>query len=225
MEVPHLDHSTERRAAAVETITQALFDACPPSTVRLLGSLATGNIDPYSDIDLAWIVPDAQFESCLARAPAALAQAIPIRSLRIDPDLQSSPKRRLLFLRFVDLPLFWRVDLDIRVESIADHDDYDMHNRQTRGENWSLPASALENAVAAIKALMRNQEDVALGLLQRGYARIGQTYEPRDWLDDVIRLAEASATAEPGLQPLHREVAAVGRAVLECYRKPDVHRP
>ena len=212
--MPDLDLSPERRCAALETITQALVHTCPPSTIRPLGSVATGSADPYSDIDLAWIVPDPDFESCVGRAPAALAKASPIRSLRTDPDLQSSHKRRLLFLRFVELPLFWRVDLDVRAESIAADDDYDMHNPQARGENWSLAASALENAAAAIKALKRDQEDVARGLLARGYARVGRTYETRDWLEDITQLAAVCAAAQPGLQPPHEEVASLARAVL-----------
>lgn len=205
--------STERRCTAVEMVTQALVDACPASTVRLLGSLATGTADLYSDIDLAWVVPDKVFDSCIAQAPDALAQAAPIRRVRMDPDFQRSRKRRLLFVRYVHLPLFWRIDLDIRAQSIAADDNHDLDNPQAQGTNWSFPASALENAVAAIKALRRDQPDVARGLLMRAYARVGHSYEPRDWRQDIIQLAELCLAAEHDLQPLHQEVVALASSV------------
>ncbi len=212
LDAPIATLSTERRCTAVEMVTQALVEACPASTVRLLGSLATGTADAYSDIDLAWVVPDKVFDSCIAQAPHALAQAAPIRRVRMDPDFQCSQKRRLLFVRFVHLPLFWRIDLDIRAESIATDDDYDSDNPHAHGTNWSLPASAIENAVAAIKALRRDQRDVARGLLLRGYARVGHSYQPREWREDIIQLAELCLAAESDLQPLHREVVALASA-------------
>jgi predicted nucleotidyltransferase len=205
--------STERRCTALEMITQALVAACPASTVRPLGSLATGTADSYSDIDLAWVVPDDVFASCIAQAPDALAHAAPIRRVRMDPDFQLSRKRRLLFVRYVHLPLFWRIDLDIRARSIAACDDYDLNNPEARGTDWSLPASALENAVAAIKALRREQPDIARGLLMRGYARVGHSYEPREWSTDIVRLAELCLVAEGDLQPLHQEVVALASSV------------
>jgi hypothetical protein len=72
------------------------------------------------------------------------------------------------------MPLFWRVDLDVRARSVAADDSYDDGNpaaRDTAG--WSLPASAIENAAAAIKNGVRGQTGITNGLLSRGYERIG----------------------------------------------------
>jgi hypothetical protein len=51
-----------------------------------------------------------------------------VASLRIDPDLAQSDRRRIICLRLVATPLFWRVDLDIRATSGAVDDDYGAAN-------------------------------------------------------------------------------------------------
>jgi hypothetical protein len=153
--------------------------------------------DELSDIDLTWIVPDARFDGALAAAPRALASVGPIALLREDPDLQRSDRRRLLFVTYEHLPLFWRVDIDVRAASIADVAGYDEGNPDARGDDWSRPASALMNAIAAIKARRRGDPATARALLERGCARIGA--EPTD---DPAALAGACAAAEPGLSGL-----------------------
>jgi hypothetical protein len=56
------------------------------------------------------------------------------------------------------MPLFWRVDIDIRADSVATDDLYDAGNPDARSDTgWSAPASAIENAVAAIKAAVRGR--------------------------------------------------------------------
>ncbi len=67
--------------------------------------------------------------------------------------------------------------------------------------------------MAAIKALRRDQRDVARGLLLRGYARLGHSYEPREWSKDIIQLAKLCVAAEHDLQPLHQEVVALASSV------------
>ena len=103
--------------ALAELLRDALLNACPDSQVLLRGSLATGTADEYSDVDLAWIVPDDGVGPCVARLPAVLSSVAPVVSVRSDPDFQRSRWRRLIFVRFGGLPPFWRLDLEIRAVS------------------------------------------------------------------------------------------------------------
>jgi hypothetical protein len=202
----------------------ALETACPGSRTHLRGSLATGTADAYSDIDLEWVVPDAQFTRCVAGARTALDRVRQVADVRSDPDFHRSQRRRLLFVLFEGVSLFWRLDLSVRAESIAHEADFDAHNpaaRATEGE-WSRPASALANALGAVKAVARGREDEARGLLERGFARIGERYGARGpWSDDVALLAGAAADQEPALTATAEQVAALAAAL----GKPDPTDP
>ncbi|MFJ1998507.1 hypothetical protein [Streptomyces asiaticus] len=128
---------------------------------------------------------------------------------RSDPDFHRSDRRRLLFVRFAGVPLFWRLDLDIRTASIADDPHYDAENpaARARDDEWSRPASALANAVGAVKAAARKRDDEACGLLDRGFARIGEDDRATgDWADDVTRLAHAAALRDSALTGLAAQV-------------------
>ncbi|WP_413812412.1 hypothetical protein [Streptomyces sp. OE57] len=65
-------------------------------------------------------MPDAWFPDCPARGVEALGEVEPVDSVRSDPDFHRSDRRRLLFVRFAGVPLFWRFDLDVRTASAAD---------------------------------------------------------------------------------------------------------
>ncbi len=182
--------------------------AIPGSDARLRGSLASGRADRYSDIDICWVVPDDRFAVAKGLAGDAARRVRPVTSVRIDPGLARSDRRRLVFLRLAGLPLFWRVDLDILAYSVAADDAYDAGNDAARSEaGWSRPASAIENAVAALKAAVRGQAGTADGLLQRGYERIGAGPGTATSLAASIpRLAAYCALLEPGLAGLASEV-------------------
>ena len=144
-------------------------------------------------------------------------------SLRIDPDLSRSDWRRLVFVRLTGVPLFWRVDLDIRANSVAANDSYDDGNPAARSESgWSRPASAIENAIAAIKAAVRRQGDVASGLLSRGYRRINLgsgSFE--DDLPCAIKvLADSCAALEANLTYTAAEVREVVDALSQAELLP-----
>jgi hypothetical protein len=164
---------TTARRQLVTRLCAALRGSFPASTVLLRGSLATRRADAYSDIDLLWELPDADFDACLAAVAAILAAVQPLESLREDIDLQRSPKRRLLFARFAELPLFWRLDLDVYARSAGRDPHYDLGNPSARGERWSWTESALNNAVAAIKAHLRGDDATARQLLERAFGRVG----------------------------------------------------
>ncbi|WP_258018048.1 hypothetical protein [Streptomyces noursei] len=224
---------TSDRQALVDAVRAAMERDCPASRTLLLGSLAAGTADDYSDIDVEWVVPDREFGACLARAEQILQGVRPVAAMRSDPDFRHSDRRRLLFVRFAQVPLFWRLDLSVRAESVADDEDYDRDNPRARAREgeWSRPASALANATGAVKALARHCPDEARGLLDRGFARIGE--EPAElgvaaggaagradarWPAAIARLARAAARQEPQLEPLAEEVVRLSEEYRDMGR-------
>ncbi|MFE6662090.1 hypothetical protein ACFVFH_00795 [Streptomyces sp. NPDC057697] len=188
-----------RRAAFARELSRALTAHCPGSRAEPRGSLARGTADAYSDIDLAWTVPGDRFDACVAAVPEVLRAVRPLDSLRTDPESRNSRERRLVFAAFRGLPLFWRVDLEIAATPAAPGEG----RATAHGDDWSPYASALANAVAATKAVLRGQPQNARGLLERGLRRAGAPDGPTGrWFDDIRRLAETAAAREPGLSPL-----------------------
>lgn len=208
---------TVTRDALARRARAALERACPGSRTALRGSLASGTADEFSDIDVEWIVPDARFAECASTAGSVLSEAHPVAEVRTDPDLARSDRRRLLFVRFEAVPLFWRLDLDVRAESVAGDPGYDSGNPRARAadDEWSRPASALANATAAIKAVARGKPDTARGLLDRGFARIAEPAEATGaWTADISRLAESAAVREPRLRTLAEQIASLAAETL-----------
>jgi predicted nucleotidyltransferase len=178
------------RRARADTVTRALEGAVADSSAGLRGSLARGTSDPYSDIDVFWELPDAQFHDAIDDLPEILDPIGPIESFRSDPLLQNSDKRRLIFVQFADLPLYWRVDIEVFAASIERDDDYDLDNPDARGDRWSLTHSALANGVAALKSLLRGDPARAHESLGSAYARIDQPIPEGSALDQIAELAE-----------------------------------
>ncbi|MBP0457918.1 nucleotidyltransferase domain-containing protein [Streptomyces montanisoli] len=206
-----MPEETDRATLATE-VCAALLGCCPGSRTELRGSLASGTADAFSDIDIAWVLPDARFSDCLTRATEALTALRPVDSIRSDPDFHRSDRRRLLFVRFAGVPLFWRLDLDVRAVSVANDEHYDAGNpaARARDDEWSRPASALANAVGAVKAVARKREEEARGLLDRGFARIAEDDRATgDWGHDVTRLAHAAARRDAALTGLAAQVTAL----------------
>lgn len=210
--------AAERGALAV-AVCAALEASVAGSHAALLGSLARGVADAYSDIDVLWVVPDAEFGAAVTpdRVRAVLGRLRPVDDLRVDPDHRHSDRRRLLFVRFAGVPLFWRLDLSVRAASVAHDATYDDGNPDARAgeDEWSRPASALANATGAVKAVARRRLDDARGLLDRGFARIGEPDRATgDWQADISRLARAAAERDPSLAALADQVVALAAVEL-----------
>jgi len=67
-----------QRVGLVDRLRHALSSAIDGSRVEIVGSLADGTADPYSDIDIRWHVPDRDFERALATALTHLSSAQPV---------------------------------------------------------------------------------------------------------------------------------------------------
>jgi hypothetical protein len=197
---------TTIRSALVATIRTGLHEAVAGSDVLLRGSLAAGRADAYSDIDLLWEVPDPLFRSSVERLPVILSRVRPIASLRADLDYQRSDRRRLVYVRFRDVPLFWRVDFDILARSLNRDLQYDADNPAARDAEWSWTASALANAVGAVKWHLRQRDDEALALLQRAYQRVGLRMADGGVPTLVLDLATRIAATDPAVAPFADEI-------------------
>lgn len=203
------------RASLANAVTRALGQSFPEATSGLRGSLATATADPFSDIDVFWELPDQIFEDAIDQLDEILADVGPLDSLRSDPMLQHSEKRRLVFAQFADVPLFWRVDIEVFAESIDRDDSYDLDNPLVRGDEWSLTESALMNSVAAMKYLLRDDSDRAHESLERAFARIDERVPNGGPWDAIAELAETvgrkdldQAELVRRVQLLHRDARA-----------------
>lgn len=190
------------RDTLAKEIISALKSAEPQSTAQLRGSLAIGRADLYSDIDIHWEISDEHFASLVEQVEEILSSVHPLENVSSDPDFQNSDRRRLIFLRFKDMPLFWRVDLEIFATSLQGDDTYDVDNPGARGNDWSLTRSALMNAVAAIKALLRGQDDNAAALLSRGFQRVDFPLPDIPPQDQIPILVDAIAAMDEDVESL-----------------------
>jgi hypothetical protein len=211
-----LDLRPERRHNLTGKLLAALQGWVPGSRAQLRGSLGAATADDYSDIDICWAVPDQDFTEAVDTVGAALSQYSAVWSFRTDPEFARSARRRVVFARLWRMPLLWRVDIDIRACSVAADDLYDVGNPDASSDTgWSAPASAIENAIAAIKAAARGQADVADVLLRRGGGQIGHVPgSTADLADSVTSLADACASQEPRLARMAAEVRQVADHLL-----------
>lgn len=169
------------------------------------------------------MVPDQDFTEAVDTLGAALSQCTAVLALRTDPEFARSPMRRVVFARLHGMPLFWQVDIDIRADSIAADDLYEAGNPDAHSDTgWPAPASAIENAIAAIKAAARGHADTADTLLRRGCQRIGHCAgATADLVDAISSLADACATQEPRLARMAAEVRQAADHLLRPVRPGD----
>ncbi len=209
------------RGARAYAVTRALEAAVAGSSAGLRGSLARGTSDPYSDIDVFWELPDSRFLDAIEDLGEILAAVGPIESIRADPLLQNSSKRQLIFVQFADLPLYWRVDVEIFAASIARDEEYDLDNLQARGDCWSLSHSALANGVAALKSLLRGDEARARESLDIAYARIEQPIPDGSAWEQISALAEIVGRIDLDQAELVRRVQLHCKAALAALAGQD----
>jgi predicted nucleotidyltransferase len=219
-----MDLDPTKRAQLAADLLHHLAATIPNSEAMLRGSLAAGRADRYSDVDLLWEIPDRDFAHALSQLPAILARVAPIASLRFDPDFQQSLRRRLIFIRFAGVPLFWRIDLDLFARSASRDDALDRDNPLARGSDWSYPESSLANSVAAIKAHLRGQDDLAASLLQRAEQRIGLTISTTALRPRILRLTEQVVAIEPAQQPFATQIRNLAEKALPKENDPSQPR-
>ena len=204
----------EERSRLARQILSRLEESVSASSAQLRGSLAEGGGDPYSDIDVVWEVPDEAFGAALEGMEKALSRVRPLASLRLDPAFQKSDRRRLIFVQFERVPLFWRVDIDLFAASVDDP-QYDIDNPRARGDHFSRTHSALMNSVAAIRALLRGDEATAAGLVSRGFERIALPVPAGGTRDRLLKLVDDIYDADDGTALLAAEIKALYRQAFD----------
>ena len=215
MDVKQLSLDADIRMSLAHCILATLEDAMPGSLALLRGSLAKGSADAYSDIDILWEVPDELFQIAIEGIAAILAKASKVESLRFDPNFQNSDKHRLIFVQFEDMPLFWRVDIDIFARSIQRNPEYDVHNVSARGNDWSSTHSALMNVIAALKALLRGKQEQARQFLVRGFERVGLTTPAGTPQELIIELTTRIAEMDPAKTELTHKIRELHQQVFD----------
>ena len=178
------------RDALVQELLRCLRQAEPTSQVALRSSLAEGRADAYSDIDLWWEVPDSSFSSLDRRLPELLSGIRPIEGLFSEPDFQKSDRRRMYFVHFEGVPLFWRVDMEVFAASLRGDRTYDLNNPAARGEDWSLAHSALINVVTMIKILLRGRAEQVGLLIRHEFQRVGLPFPDGEIGVQIVTLVE-----------------------------------
>lgn len=175
------------RAVRVVALQQVLNTAVSGSRRTVVGSLASGTADQYSDLDLRWEI-GAAAAAVVKNLYDILGRLAPVVSLRWDTT--DSNDTRLAFVRFSDWPLFSRVDLQI----------VGLFSGVPVTGTWSATESALMNVVGALKAHLRDRQQEVGGLLQRGFARISLPDPGGAPSARMRHLVDAVAEQDPGLQ-------------------------
>lgn len=206
-----LELDTDIRAALTQRIITALESSAQGSTAQLRGSLAEEKADAYSDIDIFWEIPDDLFQESVDRVRDVLSVSHPVESLRSAPDFQNSDRRRLFFVLFKDISLFWRADIDVLALSVQRNFEYDVNNEAARGNDWSLPQSALMNAISAVKALLRHENDIAEQLLVRGFERVGLSIPEGNTKELILKLTEGVVALDSSQEGFARRVVDLHR--------------
>ena len=162
-------------------------------------------------IDLVWEIPDGHFAEAVEGLEQILASARPLVRLRYAPEFQRSDRRRLVFASFTDLPLFWRVDLDLLARSLQRDYHYDSDNPNARGEAFSQTNSALMNAVYAIKSLLRGDAATAAAAVSRGFQKIALPVPAGDTHARLLQLVDHIWDADDSMAELAAEVNELHR--------------
>lgn len=132
----------------------------------------------------------------------------PVRLFRVDPDTATSASFRLLFVLFHQLPLFWRLDLEVVASS-----PLSSAGAAPREVACALPVSALMNALAATKAAARGQERAACALLDRGFQRLQEAVVVAPTGQKIRLLVDACARQDAEVRDLADEVEQWSRVL------------
>lgn len=177
------------RDDAAAVLRDALAAACPAGEVCLIGSLATPDAaDQFSDIDIRWSIPPDHAAAALQSLRLTLQHVGDVESLRVDPDVRADS--RLVFARFRDWPLWWRVDLEIHSAGLGSVG-------VPGSDPWSPHESACMGVIVTLKALARHRPDEAERLWIHALQRVDATDVAGDWQRRIGSLLDHLETRGP----------------------------
>ncbi len=164
----------------------------PLAEISFRGSFAKGTHDKYSDVDLRANVHsqklDKQFFLGLEHF---LTGAYGPALIRYDPDFVHTPTAQNVRFSFYELPVFWRVDLDI----LSDNDPG--RKFPSPFPAWQIGTSALMNVVWAVKYHRRGDSENADHYLASACDKLDSErlhYSPRNALKVLNELGEREDT-------------------------------
>jgi hypothetical protein len=194
------------REEAVTLLMATLGAACPAGDVRLIGSLATSDrADVFSDIDVRWTVPQAYASGQLRSLRETLHDVGTVESLRVDPDERTN--ERLVFIRFEDWPLWWRVDLEIHSPGLEAAEVPD-------ADPWCPLESACMGVVVTLKALTRGHPEAAEDLFASALDRADATDVIGSWPLRIRTLLDHIAARDRRTQDLVSRTRQLSQEVL-----------
>ena len=190
------------REEAAALILDALAAAGPAGDVRLIGSMAKrGKADAFSDIDVRWTIPPEHAPGALQSLHLTLQRVGIVESLRVDPEPR--PDSRLVFVRFQDWPLWWRVDLEIHSAGLGSLG-------VPGADAWSPCESACMGVLVTLKAIARNRPEAAEDLWARVLQRVDATDVVGDWelrIGSLLEHLEASGLLTADLVSRTRQLS------------------
>ncbi len=148
-------------------VREVLTEHLAPARVSFRGSFAEGTHDEYSDVDLLAEVHsemDGRFFSALEDHLTGLYGPALVR---YDPDHMDRHDSQHVRFSFYELPVFWRVDLEIVSDKAA------AEKWPSPFPGWAVGTSALMNVVWAIKYRRRGKDGTAQRYLAAACEKLG----------------------------------------------------
>ena len=138
-------------------VSDELADHLAPAKVSFRGSFAEGTNDEYSDVDILARVAselDSRFFSDVEELQTGLYGPALIR---YDPDYRGNVDSQHVRFSFYELPVFWRVDLEIASDQAT------AEKGPSPFPRWEVGTSALMNVVWAVKYHRRGLREAGYG--------------------------------------------------------------
>lgn len=183
-------------------VRRTLAEHLAPATVMFRGSVARGDCDEFSDVDIETHVHTALDAAFFRDLEAVLVGRYGPALVRYDPEFTSDVRAQDVRFSFRRLPIYRRLDLLVRSDRVADQ------KYPCPFPVWSVGTSALMNVVWALKHLHRGNPTAAADFLgaaseKLGVGRAGSTLDEavslldvmgaRDDVDEKLRLDTCEA--------------------------------
>ncbi len=154
-----------------------------PAEVSFRGSLAEGTHDEYSDVDLLARISSELNRRFFYTLEEELTGLYGPALVRYDPEHKDNLDSQHVRFSFYELPIFWRVDLEIASDKAT------AEKGPSPFPNWSVGNSALMNVVWAIKYQERGDGPSADHYLASACDKLGEA-KLRYSAENVLRILD-----------------------------------
>lgn len=178
-------------------------DHLAPSGVFFRGSVAEGSHDEYSDVDLLARIGSELNEAFFYTLEHRLTELYGPALVRYDPNHKTDLDSQHVRFSFYDLPVFWRVDLEIVSLSEA------TEKWPSPFPEWQVGTSALMNVVWAVKYHRRGRVEEADHYIASACEKLGTHGLPYK-VRSALRVLEALE----GRSDVDRDLLAMTRGAV-----------